>query len=457
MSTGANPVSSAVDDNALALQRECDWLSKIIEKRFTSYFEQEGKEEVILSDNAPSIASHESDYAKLVGKLELSHEERLILILALVPWIKPQLLDVFFIRNQNLDRGYTEFGGQCGEKHGGFLPTLETAVFVIAGDDLKARFRFTSALDQEHALFTQNVLKSSNVPSGEPYLNALLSPTSATIALLTTGVTHKPDFGYEFPAKLTTSLLEWHDLILPDEVMSQVSHITAWLEHNERILNDWDLKRHIKPGYRSLFHGPPGTGKTLTATLLGKKTDRDVYRIDLSMLVSKYIGETEKNLSSVFDQAERQRWILFFDEADALFGKRTQATTSNDRHANREISYLLQRVETFPGVVILATNLHGNIDDAFARRFQSMVYFPMPDANARLKLWQGIIGDKLPLEEDVDLETVAEKYELSGGSIINAVRYAAISSSMSARGSVSAQDLTQGIIREYAKDGKTTL
>lgn len=141
------------------------------------------------------------------------------------------------------------------------------------------------------------------------------------------------------------------------------------------------------------------------------------------MVVSKYIGETGKNLANVFDQAENKNWILFFDEADALFGKRTQASSSNDRHANQEISYLLQRVEDFPGTVILATNLKANIDEAFARRFQSVIYFPTPEADLRLRLWQGVLGDKCRLAEDVDLVDLAEKYALAGGAILNVVRY----------------------------------
>lgn len=137
-----------------------------------------------------------------------------------------------------------------------------------------------------------------------------------------------------------------------------------------------------------MFSGPPGTGKTLTAALLGKSTGRDVYRVDLSMVVSKYIGETEKNLSRVFDAASYKEWILFFDEGDALFGKRTEASSSNDRHANQLTGYLLQKIEDFPGTVIVATNLKSNMDEAFTRRFQNMVHFTIPGPEERLQLWK---------------------------------------------------------------------
>src|SRR5262249_46521096 len=148
--------------------------------------------------------------------------------------------------------------------------------------------------------------------------------------------------------------LDWSELVLEEDTLHGVQEIRDWLEFGDTLLDEWGMRKKIKPGFRALFHGPPGTGKTFTATLLGKSAGREVYRIDLSMVVSKYIGETEKNLSGVFDQAEHKHWILFFGEADALFGRRTQTTSSNDRYANQEVSYLLQRMEDFPGVVILA-------------------------------------------------------------------------------------------------------
>ena len=143
-------------------------------------------------------------------------------------------------------------------------------------------------------------------------------------------------------------------------------------------MNDWGMAPKLRPGYRSLFYGPPGTGKTMTACLLGKSTGRDVYKVDLSLVVSKYIGETEKNLARVFDQAQHKGWILFFDEADALFGKRSETRDAHDRYANQEVSFLLQRIETFDGIAILASNQRENLDDAFTRRFESIIYFPMP-------------------------------------------------------------------------------
>jgi SpoVK/Ycf46/Vps4 family AAA+-type ATPase len=171
-------------------------------------------------------------------------------------------------------------------------------------------------------------------------------------------------------------------------------------------------------------------------------------------VVSKDNGETEKNLARVFDQAQSRRWILFFDEADALFGKRTATASSNDRHANQEVSYLLQRVEDFPGTVILATNLKANIDEAFARRFQSLVYFPMPDAEQRLRLWQEMLAG-LPVAAGTALHTLADAHELSGGAIGNVVRDAAIQALQSGRQALDAADLRSGVAKELRKEGRT--
>jgi SpoVK/Ycf46/Vps4 family AAA+-type ATPase len=179
----------------------------------------------------------------------------------------------------------------------------------------------------------------------------------------------------------------------------------------------------LRPGYRALFHGPPGTGKTLTATLLGKATKRDVYRVDLSTVVSKYIGETEKNLANLFDQARNRDWILFFDEADALFGKRSEVKDAHDRYANIEINYLLQRIESYSGVALLATNLRHHLDEAFLRRIHLTVEFAAPKVPQRRVLWSRAFAGA-PVDE-LDLDFIAARFEVNGGTIRNAALGAA--------------------------------
>lgn len=441
--------------NAATLEKEVAWFKAVVQARFDLYFERETDISEIYAINAPDLSSDRSEYAQIVRESGMSFDERLIVILALLPHVQPQALDLFLMSNQDLARGFTEFGGWRGKYHSGFLPTCETAVFILAGDNLAKRFEVLQLLQTDDNLSKHGIIKVAQAANGEPFLSAALTITAEYLGRMTTGKSQKPDYTMHFPAKLITTSLTWQDLVLSGDVMDEIENINAWLVHSTKILHQWGLGRNIKPGYRALFYGPPGTGKTLTATLIGAAADIDVYRIDLSMVVSKYIGETEKNLANVFDQAVNKHWILFFDEADALFGKRTQTSSANDRYANQEIAYLLQRIEDYPGVVILATNLKVNIDEAFARRFQTSVHFALPDAEQRLRLWQGMFADNRLLSENVDLIELADKYALSGGAITNAVRYAAIQAIRMKRETMTHEDLTNGVAKELLKEGRT--
>jgi SpoVK/Ycf46/Vps4 family AAA+-type ATPase len=175
-----------------------------------------------------------------------------------------------------------------------------------------------------------------------------------------------------FPAGEVTTALDWEYLVLREDVLTQVQQIRNWLDHND-VMYGLGIRTKLKPGYRCLFHGAPGTGKTLRATLLGKYTGHCVFRVDRSMVTSKYVGETEKNLASLFNRAESQDQILFFDEADALYSEITDVKDSHDRYADQETSYVLQREEEFDGLVILASNLKASIDEAFLRRFNEVI------------------------------------------------------------------------------------
>jgi SpoVK/Ycf46/Vps4 family AAA+-type ATPase len=270
----------------------------------------------------------------------------------------------------------------------------------------------------------------------------------------TSGEDLRPAFGSDFPARLIRTPLEWCHLVLPQSTMEQLDEIRDWLQHGDTLLREWGMARHLRPGFTSLFHGASGTGKTLSACLLGKHCGCDVYRVDLSMVLSKYIGETEKNLARVFDLAEHRRWILFFDEADALFGKRTRVDDAHDRYANQEISFLLQRIEDFDGVVILASNMKANIDDAFVRRFQSVVHFPMPRPAERLRIWQDAMPPVAELDSRLNLRELAERYELSGGTIMNVVRYASLKALSRGARTLLLDDVEEGVRRELLKEGR---
>ena len=444
--------------NADALDRQMQWLAQLIDTRMKLYWQQPCNYADITDIPMPSVDDDNALFNRIIKHYRMGFAERVILLLALTPHIQPHLLDVFFTKNADYDRAFTEFGGVKGLNHSGFIPTGETVAFILAPNDLLQRFILFDIFTEEHYFSKFNILKLEQVHPGEPLLSGVLRISTEYLSLFTIGESHKPDYSVNFPAKRITTNLDWEDLVLDHDTFKEVSEIGDWIRHGNTLLKDWGLSKKIKPGFRTLFYGPPGTGKTLTASLLGKTTGLDVYRIDLSMVVSKFIGETEKNLASIFDQAENKNWILFFDEADALFGKRTQTSSSNDRHANQEVSYLLQRVEDFPGVVILATNLKANVDDAFSRRFQSMIHFAMPGIAQRRLLWRQAFSEKTQCEPLLaeKLDEIATKYEMAGGAIINVVRYSSLMTIK--RGDdniIKYDDVMTGIRKEFRKDGKT--
>ena len=399
------------------------WFKLIVSVSFEAYFDSSGNlpEELRCMDSP-----RDKWLEKLTGREMLSFEEKVIIMLALAPHLCPQVLDAFYMLNTKTNRVYTEFGGWKGNTHAGFLPTGETAVFVLAGHDVEKRVEIMKLLQPDYWLCKENVAFLSGAQKGEPYLSGQLCVSDEMLSKVLFQTEYKVDYSIDFPAKRVTTELEWEDMVVDYEVSKGLEDINSWITYQSVIMEEWGLSRYLKSGYRALFYGPPGTGKTLAATLLGKKNNMDVYRIDLSLVVSKYIGETEKNLARVFDFAENRRWILFFDEADALFGKRTATNNANDHYANQEVAYLLQRIEDFAGIVILATNLKSNLDEAFSRRFQSSVYFPMPTEKLRRELWENMLPKSWLGDKADDLLDLAAKTEISGGSITNVVRRCAL-------------------------------
>lgn len=380
----------------------------------------------------------------------------LLLSLTLAPHLDPALLDRLF--SETFGEGdFPQLGGIRGKQHRGILPTGETALYLLAKDDPEERQRvLQSYLNPEYWLFKEQVLILEPPLPGEPRLSGRLLMHPEYVELLTTGQVRPPAFSLDFPAQRLETRQEWDDLVLHPNTRRQVQQLLNWMEYGERLLQEWNLARKVAPGYRVLFYGPPGTGKTLTASLLGKSTGREVFRVDLSLVVSKYIGETEKNLAGLFQKAEHKDWILFFDEADALFGKRTGVRDAHDRYANQEISYLLQRVETYNGLVILASNFMDNIDDAFLRRFQMVIHFPQPRPSERLVLWQKAIPSAVQLSPDVELRALAEQYELSGADILNVIHFCCLQAMAKNSNTLSSEDLTAGVQRELQKLKKST-
>lgn len=427
-----------------------DYLRKVVDNRLKLHFNPSGAASFSFPEMKieprGSLAGFLIDHA-------LNFEEYTILLLALVPHLQPNFLDKV-VQNYLPNGGeFPEIGGMKGEHYRCMLPTGETAQFILAGNDIANRLRLMQYFSSDHFFRKQNVIHLEPVKEGEPKMSGRIVLSQEYVELITMGKIQAPVFSQDFPAKKIDTAMTWEDLVLRSVTQTQINDIKIWIEHHEALAADHVIARKLKQGYRVLFYGPPGTGKTLTASLLGKQFNKDVYRIDLSQVVSKFIGETEKNLEKIFAKAENKDWMLFFDEADSLFGKRSGISSSHDKYANQEVSYLLQRIEDFPGLIMLASNFKNNIDQAFLRRFNSIIHFPMPDAAERLSIWKKNVPATIQLQPTVNLKTFADKHEFSGSSITNIMQYACLHA-LSKNAPIGNDEIMNGIKRELLKEDR---
>lgn len=250
----------------------------------------------------------------------------------------------------------------------------------------------------------------------------------------------------------------WEDVILPDDIRERCRRIEQFAKAQTELAEGWGLGNKLMThrGISALFSGPPGVGKTMVAAIIGKRLGFDVFRIDISRVLSKWVGETEKNLAKVFDEANRTRAVLIFDEADALFSKRTDVKSANDRYSNVEVNFLLQKMETFEGVIILTTNLEKAIDEAFVRRLNFKIRFPEPSEEERCRIWDSMLPEEIELDEDVDLVELSQKFDVTGGFIRNAVIRATVIAygRHTQRPRLTRKDLLQAISEELQENGR---
>ncbi len=436
--------------SAVNLQTSLLYLRAIILARL----KRAAPDELERSVNDTAWYDDGSPFARFLESHQPGFEEYIVLLLALAPNVQPTFLADVVASHLPEGGDIPAFGGVKANGSRGVIPTGETAQYILGGDDLVNRINVQRMLSGEHWFARRRVLWLAAVAEGEPAMSGRLILAPEVIELLTVGTVSKPRFCSEFPAEQLETEMEWDDLVLGEETRRQIGDIESWTRHKDTLLRDWGMGRKMKPGYRALFYGPPGTGKTLSATLLGKQTGQDVFRIDLSRVVSKFIGETEKNLARLFDKAENKEWILFFDEADALFGKRTDIRDAHDKYANQEVAYLLQRIEAYNGLVILATNQRGNIDDAFVRRFQAIIHFPMPGPAEREAIWRKSMPRQIELARDVVWPEVAQRHELTGASILDVSHYCSLQVLATGTLRLDSAQLEGAILREYVKQGR---
>lgn len=311
---------------------------------------------------------------------------------------------------------------------------IEHDVQIEDADTLAARYRIMP--DQIRRAVEMAVQRAAWQDSEPDFAQAAREQTEVNLAPLARRI--EPVYG-------------WDDIVLPPDALAQLQELCQRVIHRERVMADWGFGQKLAAGVTALFAGPSGTGKTMAAEVIANVMGLNLYRIDLSSVVSKYIGETEKNLSRIFDTADNA--ILFFDEADALFGKRSEVKDAHDRYANIETSHLLQRMETYEGVAILATNFRQNLDEAFTRRLAFSVHFPFPDEKSRRRIWQGIWPDAVPLDTGVDFHYLAGTFKISGGNIKN-VALAAAFLAAAENQPVNMDHIAHALRREHQKLGK---
>ncbi|GAB1857169.1 hypothetical protein MHTCC0001_20050 [Flavobacteriaceae bacterium MHTCC 0001] len=396
--------------------------------------------------------SFKNTFSEVLNR-ETTHEESVILLMALAIHVHPGFYDGIIKELYPSGGEFPEWGGVKTDDYRSMQPTGETVQYVLAGNDVQKRVEVQKYFEPSHWFFKDQILYLEPVKEGMPFMSGKIILPDESLSLLIRGEVHKPKFGPDFPAQEITTEMIWDDLVLNRSTSDQIHQIRLWMKHKDLLRNDWGMAKRMAPGYKALFCGPSGTGKTLTASLLGKEFNRPVYRIDLSQVISKYIGETEKNLEKVFTRAENKKWILFFDEADALFGKRSSTRNAQDRFANQSVSYLLQRIEYFNGVVILASNYKNNIDQAFVRRFNAIINFMKPNEEERLKLWQMALPSYAKAKKDT-LERVAHKYELTGAQINNILAYTCLQLAENSTKVIALEDLLSAIKIEFQKEEK---
>ena len=311
--------------------------------------------------------------------------------------------------------------------------------------DVAAKFRLSLA----------QIAEAAEVATITAHTRGAATPEPADLDL---GARHASSSRLGELASQLTPRYKWTDLVLPDRQRETLASISAYLRHRDHVLTEWGYEKTVArtQGLKVLFAGESGTGKTMAAEVLGGELGLELFRVDLATIVSKYIGETEKNLDRIFEAATGSNAILFFDEADALFGKRSDVSDAHDRYANIEVAYLLQKMEGYPGAVILATNFRQNIDDAFVRRLDFVIDFPFPEPDDRKLIWRLLLPDEAPLADDVDLDFLSVQFKLSGGAIRNCSMSAAFQAADEGT-SITMRHLVRAVAQEFGKQGRLTL
>ena len=416
-------LSKTINVNHDSLNKEMEWLESLISIRCKELFLQ-GKLDFEPVEEIPELPKTDSDspYGMIINTYQLQEMDRVLLALGIASAHYPSLFKSFIQIEESSSAFAIDVGGEYNKTNRSFKPTFQTALFLLAGKDLSLWSLYNAKLIAESVLLQNDIIYNrtetdfiyGKIELDKAYLNYFLS-----------GKKPRLDHGTYFPGSLYESDLTLDDIVLEPMVREQIKPIGQYIKALESGFFKSN-EHHFKSGFIALFYGAPGTGKTMLAGILANTYGIDMYHVDLSQVVSKYIGETEKNLEILFNRLQGKNCMLFFDEADSLFGKRSDVKDAHDRYANQEVSYLLQRIEKFDGLTVLASNFENNMDEAFKRRIDLSINIIRPTEATREALWKQYLPKNVMFESEAFLKHLAKDYSYTGSNIRNIMKNVAI-------------------------------
>jgi AAA+ superfamily predicted ATPase len=428
-----------------AINNELDWLLKRIEDLVN------GQSASFLPLPVPEAGSA---YTTLIKEHALTESDRVFLALAFAAVFKPAVL-LPFILAANDPQKCIRFGGSFKKDAVEFHPTIRTALYLLCGDDDELFSYYLKIYNRKHRLFKSNLLITDPLREYSSFADHELIFNEQYLGTILHGDLPRLDGEAGFPAKRSTFSHSLADVVLNDNTFGELDKLRRFAR-NIKALHALPDGRKYRNNFICIFSGDPGTGKSHTAEAIGNELSLPVYKVNFAQLVSKYIGETEKNLERIFDRFSGQPSILFFDEAESIFSKRIEVKDSNDKHSNNEQSFLLQKIEEFDGIVVLATNVQNlsqYFDKAFQRRVRHIITFEFPEYAERLRLWENALGKSFRYEEGL-ADTLAKNYQLTGGGIYNVISEGIIEALDKQTDIITFEMLEQAMKDEFKKTGR---
>jgi len=427
------------------ISAELDWLAL----RIDQLFNQNLRGSLPLPALKPG-----SVFAGFAEEYQLLEADRVLLCLALASTFRPSVLSPFMLLFNNPEKK-SRFGGILHESYSQFYPTVRTALFILSGGDEEMMSFYIPYFNSRYKLFTSNVVLTSAPEGCKVFLDQQIIFNDQFITAILQGEPPSLDGDAGFPAKRGKRTHTMQEVVLDEKTVKELEKMQRFARNMKKL---WALPESAKyrQNFIGIFSGDPGTGKSHTAEAIGNELSLPVYKINFAQLVSKYIGETEKNLERIFDRFSGQPSILFFDEAESIFSKRIEVKDSNDKHSNNEQSFLLQKIEEYNGIVILATNVQNlshYFDKAFQRRIRQIVTFSFPEYPERLRLWEKALGTHFSYEAGL-LQVLAKNYQFSGGGIYNIISEGVIEALDRNTTLITFDLLEQAMMDEFKKTGR---